>query len=167
MQRRKTQALHQAVQSIALILTNRGDLTFDKTFLFSGLRALRQLGSCALDEVARAPGNFLPEHMQWEHLCPITSKPECTESRAQWGLPQLVDYFHSTKCFAGRCFREVRDYYSIQRKSNLPAEERSPRPSRDSATRIENCIGETLTTDSSGRGKGNAGLARGTRLISE
>jgi hypothetical protein len=60
------------------------------------------------------------------------------------------------------------DYYFLHRKSDLPAGESGPRPSRDSATRIENCIGEILTTSSStGRVMRNAGLARKTLAISE
>jgi hypothetical protein len=46
---------------------------------------------------------------------------------------------------------------SLQRKSNLPAEEGNLRPSIESATRTAKGIGETFATGSAGRVKRNAG----------
>jgi hypothetical protein len=47
---------------------------------------------------------------------------------------------------------------TLQRKSNLPAGESSLRPSRYSATRTANGIGETFATGTTGRVKRSAGL---------
>jgi hypothetical protein len=61
------------------------------------------------------------------------------------------------KVFWSPRFRGRDRLFSLQRKSNLPAEESSPGHSRESATTIERGFVEASTTSGTGRVKGNAG----------
>jgi hypothetical protein len=108
------------------------------------------------------------------HVDHVISQSSWRERFGSWTAWQVTETtFHNNhinstdKMFGAGDFPEIYGLIFLQRKSNLPAEESSLRPSRDSATRIENCIGEILTTSNTGRVRGNAGLARGIRPISE
>jgi hypothetical protein len=138
-------------------------IMIDTAFGIMKAGAVRGMGACGGTTGAACP---LPVWVP-EQLCRPLGTRVCYLGPTGRATSTIGTAFPQHKMFWSPRFPGTMDYYSIQRKSNLPAEESGLRPSKDSATRIENCIGETLTTDSSGRVRGNAGLARGTRPNSE